>query len=162
MEDSSCHLDVPESFKMHCKAFCLIKLFRVSVEPWLLPPSPLRPFYIEDSPPRPRACVTESPSQEAGSRSSHLSGPPSSRAVRRSQSQGASGASSRPPPSIAYPSLEKRERPLVKRHMSRRGRKADRREDGAGSGPYHCASGIREDSMAYEGPHRIFLWKGAF
>lgn len=123
----------------------------------LLPPSPLRPFYIEDGPPRPCACVTGSPSQEAGSRSSHLSGPPSSRAVRRSQSQGASGASSRPPPSIVYPSLEKRERPLVKRHMSRRGRKADRREDGAGSGPYHSASGIREDSMAYEGPHRIFL-----
>lgn len=55
----------------------------------LLPPSPLRPFYIEAYPPRPCACVTESPSQEAGSRSSHRSEPPSARAVRRSQSQNA-------------------------------------------------------------------------
>lgn len=46
-------------------------------------------FYIEAWPPRPCACVAGSPLLEAGTRSSHLSGPPSSRALRRSQPQDA-------------------------------------------------------------------------
>lgn len=34
--------------------------------------------------------------------------------------------------------------------------------DGGGSGPYHCASGIQEDSMTFGSLGRIFLLKGAF
>lgn len=55
----------------------------------LLSPSPRRLLYIEACRPRPCACVTESRPGAAGSRSSLFSGPPSSRAVQRGQSQDA-------------------------------------------------------------------------
>jgi hypothetical protein len=51
---------------------------------------------------------------------------------------------------------------LGKSYSSLRGRKTNYRGDGAGSGPYHCASGIQEDSMTFGSLYRIFLLKGAF